>query len=199
MDIVALDQSLTLLINSWNSAITDPVWIIFSNRWVWAPLYLGVAAVLVREMGWKRGVFAILTLALTILCVDQCCNLVKNTVMRPRPCNTESMLAGGLNVLENISLSYSFFSGHSANAFAFALGSVLVFRKIKPATKGYRLYSVLIFVWASLVGVSRVFVGKHYLGDVLAGCLAGLLIAWLIQILADFILSKLTRAYPSAY
>lgn len=197
MDIVALDQSLTLLINSWDSAITDPVWVFFSNRWVWTPLYLGVAVVLVRKFGWKKGLFAVLTLALTILCTDQCCNLVKNTVMRPRPCNTESMLAGGLNILENISSSYSFFSGHSANAFAFALGSVLLFRQIKPETKGFRLYNILIYVWASLVAISRIFVGKHYFGDIFVGCLAGLLLAWLVHLfMVRLVWSRLSRACP---
>lgn len=197
MDIVALDHSLTLLINSWDSALSDPVWIFFSNRWVWSPLYLGVAVVLVRKLGWKKGLFAILTLVLTILCVDQCCNLVKNTVMRPRPCNTESMVAGGLNILEKISGSYSFFSGHSANAFAFALGSVLLFRQIKPETRGLRLYTILIYLWASLVAISRVFVGKHYLGDVLAGCVAGLLLAFLVYLLmVRLVWSRLARACP---
>jgi undecaprenyl-diphosphatase len=49
----------------------------------------------------------------------------------------------------------------------------------------------LLIVWALLVGFSRVFVGKHFLGDVLVGFVIGALIAYLICLLGEFICKKI--------
>ena len=44
----------------------------------------------------------------------------------------------------------------------------------------YRGMAWLLFSWAALVGISRIFVGKHFLGDVLVGTAVGLLFGWII-------------------
>ena len=53
--------------------------------------------------------------------------------------------------------------------------------------KNYSVYGILMFSWAMLVAISRIFVGKHYLGDVIMGIcigiLAGLFFAWLARMI----------------
>ena len=46
-----IDQLLTLEINSWNSFITDPVWQFFSDKLVWAPMYVAIIALLIWKLG----------------------------------------------------------------------------------------------------------------------------------------------------
>lgn len=44
----------------------------------------------------------------------------------------------------------------------------------------YGIITVVITIWALCVGVSRIFVGKHFLGDVIVGFIIGGTIAAII-------------------
>lgn len=180
-----LDQDWTLAINSLGQPSGYWFWQMISDARVWIPMYAIIAVWMVRRLGWKRALLLILTIALTILCCDQFANLIKGSVARLRPCYDRRMLEGGLNILEGRGGFYGFFSAHAANAFGFAITSYLGLKQ--DIRHSYRLYGISIFVWATFVGVSRVFVGKHYLGDVLVGTLVGLLIGYLITLIFRYL------------
>lgn len=165
------DQNLTLEINSWDSPVTDPVWQFFSDIPVWIPMYVLIVACLIWRLGWKKGLIITLAAVATFGFCDQFSNLIKGLVCRVRPLNDAYMLENGLNVLEGASRSFSFFSAHSANAFGLATSTLIGFRLDKRLK--YKGYATWMFFWASMVALSRVFVGKHYLGDILAGALIG--------------------------
>ena len=117
-----LDKTWTLTINSLHTPFTDKMWMFFSGRTEWIPLYVLVIALLIWRLGWKKGMVMILTTALCILCVDQFANLIKNSVMRLRPGCDPEMLERGLYVLiPSGAKSYGFFSAHAGNALAFAV------------------------------------------------------------------------------
>ncbi len=195
-----LDQTITLWLNGLHCPFTDGMWLLFSNRTVWIPLYLLGAGLMIWRCGWKKGLAMVLLTALAILCVDQFANLIKNWVARPRPCNDAFMNAMGHRLLEGRSRSYSFFSAHAANAIAFAICSA---HALHPGTKRAKakngrdtlstVYAVIISIWATMVGLSRVFVGKHYLGDVMVGFIAGGIIAFALTRLFDACAAKATR------
>lgn len=165
------DQNLTLEINSWDSPVTDPVWQFFSDIPVWIPMYVLIVACLIWRLGWKKGLIMTLAAVATFGFCDQFSNLIKDLVCRVRPLNDAYMLENGLNVLERASRSFSFFSAHSANAFGLATSTLIGFRLDKRLK--YKGYATWMFFWAPMVALSRVFVGKHYLGDILAGALIG--------------------------
>lgn len=177
-----IDRNATLAINSLHGDFFDQVWMLFSHRTIWIPLYLAMAGVLIWKLGWKKGLLAIFAAALCILCVDQFCNLVKDTVARLRPCNDPYTVANGLWILEAPSAKYpyGFFSAHAGNAVAFALFTVLALRNRFRIDAHAKVVSTALLLWAFLVGVSRIFVGKHYLGDVLVGFIVGAVISWII-------------------
>lgn len=187
-DIHLLDQQITLTINSWNSAFTDPIWTFLSLKIVWAPLYIGIIALLVWKLGWKKALFVVLGVGLTVGFCDQFSNLIKNATCRIRPVNDEWMVAHGLNILE-WGGGYSFFSAHAANSFGIAGASWLGLKKcledsmLPQDHKLVRYYGWIMFIWAALVAISRIFVGKHYTGDVIVGTIvglaAGLFFGWL--------------------
>lgn len=166
------DQLLTLEINSWDSSITDPVWQFFSNIPVWIPMYVLIVAFIIWRLGWKKGLVVTLAAVATFGFCDQFSNFIKDLVCRVRPLNDTFMLERGLNVLEKGSRSFSFFSAHAANAFGLAT-CTLIGLKLDNRMR-YRGYAIWMYFWAFMVAVSRIFVGKHYLGDVIAGSLIGM-------------------------
>jgi len=190
--IEALDKDLTLAINSLDCSFTDQIWILFSDKKLWFPFYLLVAAALIWRLGWKRGLIMIITAALCITCVDQFANFIKDSVARLRPCNDDWMVLQGLHILEapHPKYPYGFYSAHAGNAMAFSVLTFLAFRMEKK--NGYVIrYGVAAITWAFLVGVSRIFVGKHFLGDVLVGFAVGAAVAATLFLLARYAVRKL--------
>ena len=194
-----LDQQLTLAINSWNSAVTDPIWAFLSMKLVWIPLYAAILALIVWKLGWKKGGILILGTVLTIVFCDQFANLIKFSVARIRPLHDDFMVSNGLNILE-LGGGYSFFSAHAANSFGlaactwFGLKNCLKDSPDPVNAKIVKWYGWFMFTWASLVAISRIFVGKHYLGDVIVGTIAGLIIGCSLGIAASMINRKLQNA-----
>ena len=187
-----LDQQITLTINSWNSAISDPIWTFLSMKLVWVPLYAAILALIIWKLGWKKGGILILGTVLTIVFCDQFANLIKYSVARIRPLHDEFMVSNGLNILE-LGGGYSFFSAHAANSFGLAAVTWLGLKRgllgtdslraenhqsdtFRKDAKLVKWYGWFMFTWAAFVAISRIFVGKHYLGDVIVGTIAGLII-----------------------
>ena len=185
------DQRLTLEINSWDSAITDPIWQFFSDIPVWIPMYVFIVGCLIWRLGWKRGLIITLAAVATFGFCDQFSNFIKDLVCRVRPLNDAYMLENGLNVLEGASRSFSFFSAHSANAFGLATSTLIGFRLDKRLK--YKGYAAWMYFWASMVAISRVFVGKHYLGDVIAGALIGAAAGFVFASIAKHIITRYTK------
>lgn len=85
--------------------------------------------------------------------------VLKNGIKRERP---QEKLAE-FSALIKPSDKFSFPSGHTAAAFVFAF----MIYQFYPA------FSLVAFVWAGLIGLSRVLLGVHYPGDILAGIVLG--------------------------
>ena len=193
-----LDQQITLAINSWHSPLTDPFWAFMSMKLVWAPLYMAIIALIIWKLGWKKGGILIAGALLTFLCCDQFSNLVKHAVCRIRPLHDEFMISSGLNILEHGG-GYSFFSAHAANAFGLigctwcGLKKGLAGSSNLADAKIVKWYGWFMFTWAALVGISRIFVGKHYLGDVIVGTIVGIAIGCSLGIAANIISKSISH------
>ena len=181
------DKLATLEINSWNSAITDPIWEIFSNIPIWIPMYVIIVALIIQRLGWKHGLIVVAAAALTFGFCDQSSNFIKALTERLRPCHDPYMIHNGLNILESGG-KFSFFSAHAANAFGLATCTTIGFRIDKKLK--YRGYITWMYIWATLVAVSRIFVGKHFLGDVIVGICVGTLAGWAFGTLAKFTIKR---------
>ena len=182
------DQLLSLKINSWDSSVTDPIWQFFSNRPVWIPMYVLIVGCLIWRLGWKKGLIFVLAATATFGFCDQFSNFIKDLVGRPRPLNDPFMVEHGLNILDGTTKSFSFFSAHAANSFGLATCTYIGFRQ--DTRLRYRGYAWWMFFWASMVSISRVFVGKHYLGDVIVGIIVGAAAGYIFATIAKLISSR---------
>ena len=174
------------------------MWQFFSDKLVWAPMYAAIIALLIWKLGWKRGLMILAGALLTFGFCDQFSNLIKHAVARIRPLNDEFMISQGLHVLERGG-GYSFFSAHSANSFGLAFSTFVgMKRSLLPSgssasmPKWLKVYGWWMFFWAFMVAVSRIFVGKHYLGDVIVGILVGSLAGYCFARLVNYIIAKMS-------
>ena len=87
--------------------------------------------------------------------------LLKNIVNRTRPADKYPNEV----FVSNPSQGKSFPSGHTSQAFAMATTLTLQYKKWYVTVPAY--------LWAGCVGYSRLYLGKHYPSDVLAGALVG--------------------------
>ena len=184
------DRAATLALNGLDSAFTDAVMPVLSNKLAWIPFYLLLLWFLWRRLGWKQTLLVLLAVLLAVAVTDQVANLVKNVVRRLRPCWDAYMLGNGLKVLEKKGGKFGFFSAHAATCAAVATTVLFGFRKWSGKRGERRLLAAILISWAVLVSISRIWVGKHFLGDVLVGAAAGVIIAWLLSFVSYWAFNK---------
>lgn len=111
----------------------------------------------------SKSIFIITAMALALLVNAT----LKHTIDRPRPYVTYSFI-------EKLSYgsSPSFPSGHTSDAFAMASTLIIAFPR--------RWLGFVVFVWAMLVGYSRMHLGVHYPSDVLASIVLAYASAWAV-------------------
>lgn len=168
--IIDFDKQLFLEINRHHQEWLDPVMLFFSSYTAWGIIAFFLLSYVFYVQGekwrWQTVGFAILCVIATNL-FNQ---LIKIIIARPRPIH-EQAFVDLIHAIEKFDASYSFFSAHSSSSFALAVFISLVIRK--------NAFSLLALSWAFLVAYSRIYVGKHYPFDVVAGIIFGTLMAFI--------------------
>jgi len=109
-------------------------------------------------------------------------HLFKNVFERLRPCHCEQ-IRNSIHIVNNhCGGQFGFVSSHATNTFALAIFMSLFFKN--------KAVSVLLIIWAIIVAYSRIYLGVHYLGDVLGGAILGIVIAFIVYYLFKKILNK---------
>lgn len=184
--LINLDEKLFLILNGFHSEFFDPIMVFASKIWVWFPLYIAIFVWLFIKKKWKLALIMLIFTAIAITLSDQLSVLIKDSVARFRPCE-DPEIAPLTRVLEKRESLYGFVSGHACNSFCFALLSSLFV--------GKAIFTDFIFLWAGIVSYSRIYVGKHYPGDIIGGMLLGLLIGLVIYLLYQALVKHLERRY----
>ncbi len=162
-----IDQALFLFVNVYlANPVTDAIMPVVTSDMLLRVMYgAGVAILLWR--GDRRLRWLVLFSAAALLLTDQLSsNVLKESFARPRPCH----VLGRINLLVECGAGFSMPSSHAANLF----GQAALFSCHVKAARWY-LISL-----ASLVALSRVFVGVHYPFDVIAGGILGFFVGGVV-------------------
>ncbi len=175
--IKTLDKEIFLFLNGLNSPLFDGIMFTISQKIVWVPFIISVVYVLIK-FAKRNAVWLILALILCIVLADQIASgIIKDTVQRLRPSRDPSLSSLVHIVNGYTGGKYGFVSSHAANTFSFALLSSLLLRQV--------FYTITIFLWATIISYSRIYIGVHYPMDILGGMFVGILTAifgyWLLK------------------
>ncbi len=185
----SLDRSAFLAINGAHAPWADDLMLAVSNMLLWFPLYLFFLYILQRRFGWRGLAWSVPVLALMVLCSDKgSVVLFKETVQRLRPCYALDLDGLVHLVYPECGGHFGFVSSHASNHFAIAAFMAGMLRGVP------RWSTPLLLFWAALIGYSRVYLGVHYPGDVLAGALYGALIGTIFVLIFRRLVEKIEQA-----
>ena len=183
--ILVYERDLFFMLNGSDSPFLDRFMWLYSGKAVWLPLAAFILIVLLYKKKWRESILILLAIVLVITFCDQFASHVcKPIFTRFRPTHHPDFMDQVKTVFDYRGGKYGFISSHAANAFGFATFMSLLFR--------YRLFTWTIFLWAALTAYTRVYLGVHFISDIVPGAIAGVFLGWLVY----WLYIKLVYLFP---
>jgi len=154
--------------NVLRTSFLNPIMVFLSYIGYVSTIWIIISIVLIiRKETRKAGIF---TLATMLICYAFNDLIIKGLIDRARPYET----IPALTLLTFVPGSSSFPSGHACSSFAASL----------ILTKFLGKKGALFYILAVLIAISRIYVGAHYLSDVVVGSIVGTTGAFIVFLLA---------------
>lgn len=172
--ILEYERELFFMLNGSDSISMDYFMWLYSGKVVWLPLAFFILVVLTYKVNWRESILVLLSIVLVITLCDQfASHFMKPFFMRFRPTHHPDFMNEVQTVFGYRGGKYGFISSHAANAFGFAMFMTLLFR--------YRpLFTCSIFLWAIITAYTRIYLGVHFISDIIPGALAGIFFGALV-------------------
>ena len=172
--LIDLDKSLFVFLNALGSELFDIFWMLVTDKKSSIPLYLFLIYYIHKKLSNTEFIKYLVLISILIVFTDQTSNLFKDYFERLRPCHDETINGHIRIVKASCGGLYGFFSAHAANSFA--LASFFYF-SLKRFSSNFKY----LFLWASIVSYSRIYIGVHFPVDVIFGSFFGIFLGYLFS------------------
>lgn len=171
--LLPLERDLFFALNGSNSLFLDNIMWTLSGRFVWIPLFLFIIFILFYKTPLKGAIIITVFFILVFVLSDQISSsLFKPLFERFRPTHHPDYMDLVDVVNGYRGGRFGFISGHATNAFGLAVFLSLVFK--------FRIVTLSTLFWAILNSYTRIYLGVHFISDILAGVLVGALLALIL-------------------
>ena len=178
------DTDLFLILNGAHNSFWDFIMYWASDKFIWIPVYALFLFILWRKYYSKIWIVMLFAALLIFLSDQISVHLFKDVFQRLRPCN-DPALEGMVHLVNGkCGGSFGFYSSHASNIFAIAVFVISLLGKKNP------WMLLLILIWAGLIAYSRIYLGVHYPGDVVAGAMVGSFFGWMVARFLQNLLRK---------
>lgn len=160
--------------NNLQNSFLNPIMIFFTSLGNLGLIWIAISILLILSKKYRK--IGLLTLAALIVNTILGEGILKHIIERPRPFTTYP----DLHIIIPKPTSYSMPSGHTSASFAAAFMLAYSFKNLK----------VYIYLLASLIAFSRLYLLVHYPSDVLTGILLGYISFLIVIKTYNFIKSK---------
>ncbi|MDR1919087.1 MAG: phosphatase PAP2 family protein [Tannerellaceae bacterium] len=166
--ILEYEREFFFLLNGSDIPFIDRFMWLYSGKVVWVPMAVFILFILVYKKNWREYALILLAIVLLVTLCDQfASHFCKPFFCRFRPTHHPDFMDQVKTVFDYRGGHYGFISSHAANGFGFAAFMSLLFRS--------RLFTGAVFFWAACSAYSRVYLGVHFISDIVFGGVAGLL------------------------
>ena len=171
--LIEADKSVTLFLNGSDCPI---VYLLTSAKWMYIPLLLAIIYVIWKNNSWQKALLIFIGIAVTLLVCDQfSASVCKPLFHRLRPTHDPSIQDLVDTLSGRSGGMYGFISSHATNAFGVVTYLSLIIRN--------RRFIISTYTFAAIFSYTRIYMGVHFVGDVLCGALCGALFGWLIYLI----------------
>lgn len=178
-----VDLDLFNYLNSMGTESWDWFWLASTNQWMSIPIYALLCWLIFRKESLKPAIVHGIFLVGVVIASYAISHILKDLIMRPRPCDMSfdiRYLTG-----EDCAGKYGFPSTHSSVGMGIMIYIGLV---LKPY---YRYILPVLMTWVLFFAYSRIYVGRHYPGDVIVGILVGLIVGLSAYFIRKWVKTKL--------
>lgn len=170
--ILPYERNLFLWLNEHHTSYWDNFMSLYSGKVIWIPLVLVSLFVFVYKVKWKEAALLLVCAVLVgMLCDYFSAEVIKPFFSRLRPTHHPDFE----NFVEVVNGyrggRYGFISNHAANGFGIVVFTSLLFRN--------RYFTLTMLLWATITAYSRIYLGVHFVSDVVCGAIWGGLMGWL--------------------
>lgn len=158
------EESIILWFNSIGSDILDRVMLSVTHMATAGIIWICLAIILfcVSKQYRKVALFMVVSLILAYFITD--------LIIKPMVCRIRPFEELGLEILVQKPTTSSFPSGHTASSFAAAAYIYFINRR----------YGTILLTFATIVGISRIYLLVHWPTDVIAGAIVGVVCAYAV-------------------
>ncbi len=181
--LVDFDKYLLLAINGSDSIFWDGCMKIYTTIAIWIPLMLMLVYILMKNNSFKDFILLFFMFVLVVVFTD----VISSGICKPfferwRPTNDPELMYLVDVVNGTRGKDYGFTSSHAANSLGIATFMLLLIKN--------KTLSISLVLWASMNAFTRLYLGVHYPGDIIAGTFIGIIVGWGMYCLYRYVLNR---------